>query len=131
MWAEHRISNSGWKSCNFCLQAVKSCILGITYNVLFLFTIISGQIECRQKDGTKEVTYPNATVRTCFPDGNEEWVFQDGLVVKVDSQLGEKVLLLPNGQREVHTKEHMVRHNILEFTLCHAHYVMNVLRDEP
>lgn len=99
--------------------------------ILFLFTIISGQIERHQKDGTKEVTYPNAAVRTCFPDGNEEWVFQDGLVVKVDSQLGEKVLLLPNGQREVHTKEHMVRHNILEFTLCHAHYVMNVLQDEP
>lgn len=55
------------------------------------------------------MTYPNATVRTCFPDGHEEWVFQDGVVVKVDSQRGEKVLLLPNGQREVQTKEHMVR----------------------
>ena len=94
---------------------------------MFLFTNISGQIERHQKDGTKEVTYPNATVRTCFPDGSEEWVFQDGLVVKVDSQLGEKVLLLPNGQREVHTKEHMVRHSILEFAACHFHYIMNVL----
>jgi hypothetical protein len=72
-------------------------------------------MERHQKDGTKEVTYPDATVRTCFPNGWEEWVFQDGLVVKVHSQLGEKVLLLPNGQREVQTKEHMV----LEFVLCH------------
>ncbi|KAJ9600028.1 hypothetical protein L9F63_009692, partial [Diploptera punctata] len=68
-----------------------------------------GQMEKRQSDGTKEVTYPNATVRTCFPDGREEWVFQDGLRVKVNTKLGEKVLLLPNGQREVHTREHMRR----------------------
>ncbi|PSN35696.1 hypothetical protein C0J52_10191 [Blattella germanica] len=68
-----------------------------------------GQMETRQRDGTKAVTYPNATVRTCFPDGREEWVFQDGLMVKVDTKLGEKVLLLPNGQREVHTREHMRR----------------------
>jgi hypothetical protein len=87
----------------------------ITDNLIVF--IISGQIEHRQKDGTKEMTYPNGTKRTSFPNGHEEWVFQDGLVVKVDSQLGEKILLLPNGQKEVQTKEHMVR---LLWNLCYV-----------
>jgi hypothetical protein len=56
-------------------------------------------------------------VRTCFPDGREEWVFLDGLVVKTDPNLDERILLLPNGQREVHHKGEMVRYSVLLYVM--------------
>jgi hypothetical protein len=53
----------------------------------------------------------------CFPDGREEWVFLDGLVVKTDPNLDERILLLPNGQREVHHKGEMVRYSVLLYVM--------------
>lgn len=41
-------------------------------------------------------------------DGREEIKYLDGSVVTVEAN-GDRVLLLPNGQKEVHTKEHKVK----------------------
>jgi hypothetical protein len=38
-------------------------------------------------------------------------------VIKTDPNLGERVLLLPNGQREVHYKGEMVRDSILLYVM--------------
>lgn len=42
-----------------------------------------------------------------MPSGREEITYLDGSVVAMDSN-GDRVLSLPNGQKEIHTKEHKV-----------------------
>lgn len=43
-----------------------------------------------------------------MPDGKEEITYLDGSVVTIDTN-GDRVLLLPNGQKEIHTQEHKVK----------------------
>lgn len=79
-----------------------------------LFFSHSGQTEHRFKDGTVEVHFPNGSVRITNPyklksDGiTEEWKYPDGTSV-IQKTNGDKLLLLPNGQREVHTNGHKRR----------------------
>lgn len=42
-----------------------------------------------------------------MPDGSEEITYLDGSVVTISTK-GDRVLLLPNGQKEIHTEEHKV-----------------------
>lgn len=72
----------------------------------------SGQIERRSKDGTIEVTFPDGSVRIVQADGSEKWVLRDGTIAETSSN-GEKILSLPNGQREIHTKDHKVNNSSL------------------
>lgn len=59
-------------------------------------------------DGTSEVKFPDGITRKLLPDGREEITYLDGSVVTVEPN-GDRVLLLPNGQKEIHTKEHKVK----------------------
>jgi centromere protein J len=61
-------------------------------------------MEKHYPDGTHEITFPDQTVKYLFPNGNEESIFPDGTILRIDKN-GEKVLELPNGQREIHTSE--------------------------
>lgn len=73
----------------------------------YVFAYSSGQIEKTLSDGTSEIKFPDGVIRKLMPDGKEEINYLDGSVVTVDSN-GDRVLLLPNGQKEIHTKEQKV-----------------------
>lgn len=71
----------------------------------------SGQTEHRFKDGRVEVHFSNGSIRISNPndtDVAEEWKYPDGTLV-VQHVNGDKILSLPNGQREVHTAVHKRR----------------------
>lgn len=59
------------------------------------------------KDGTLEIAFPDGVVRKIKADGSEEIAYSDGSVVTIETN-GDRVLLLPNGQKEIHTREHKV-----------------------
>ncbi|XP_061395752.1 centromere protein J [Musca vetustissima] len=66
----------------------------------------NGQIEHRHKTGLVEVHYPNNSVKIIDPRDEkkaEEWRFPDGTHL-VQMRNGDKILSLPNGQKEIHTK---------------------------
>lgn len=76
-----------------------------------LFSLFSGQTEHRFKDGKIEIYFPNGTVRVTTPKDNdvaEEWRYPDGTVV-LEMKSKEKVIKMPNGQREIHTEDHKRR----------------------
>lgn len=58
-------------------------------------------------DGTVKVSFPDGATRIAEVDGTEKWTLPDGTVAQTFTN-GDKILVLPNGQREVHTKEHKV-----------------------
>lgn len=68
----------------------------------------SGQIEKKLSDGTSEIKFPDGIVRKLMADGTEEITYLDGSVVTVGTN-GDRILLLANGQKEIHTKEHKVK----------------------
>ncbi|XP_053693622.1 inner centromere protein A [Sabethes cyaneus] len=70
-----------------------------------------GQTEHRFKDGSTEVHFPNGSIRTTNPnsvDIAEEWKYADGSTVIIKRN-DDKVITLPNGQVEIHTKAHKRR----------------------
>ncbi|XP_065095511.1 muscle M-line assembly protein unc-89 [Ochlerotatus camptorhynchus] len=70
-----------------------------------------GQTEHRFKDGSTEVHFPNGSIRTTNPnsvDIAEEWKYPDGSTVIIKKN-DDKVINLPNGQVEIHTKVHKRR----------------------
>lgn len=67
-----------------------------------------GQVEKRRRDGSTEVSFPDGCVRCTTPGGTETIHFPDETVV-VRKTNGDKTLMLPNGQKEFHTEEHMRR----------------------
>lgn len=75
--------------------------------VYIYFPFSSGQTERRYADGSSEISFPNGCVRYCDPSGKDEWRFADGTVIKTN-ELGHKILLMANGQKEIHTKEFKV-----------------------
>lgn len=71
----------------------------------------SGQTEHRFKNGKVEIYFPNGQVRVTNPgdrDVLEEWRYPDGTVV-VETRNREKIINLPNGQKEIHTADHKRR----------------------
>ena len=64
---------------------------------------ISKQVEKHYRDGTKEIIFPDQTIKYLYPNGAEECVFSDGTIQKVNVE-GERTIEFPNGQRETHTK---------------------------
>ncbi|XP_017786938.1 PREDICTED: RING finger protein PFF0165c [Nicrophorus vespilloides] len=73
-----------------------------------IFEYSSGQIEKHFSDGSSEISFPDGSIKHTKSDGTENVVYPDGSVVTVNANK-EKVLLLPNGQKEIHTKEHKRR----------------------
>lgn len=67
-----------------------------------------GLVEQRCKSGIVNITYPNGSKKIIYPDSSEEWIYPDGSTMKINLN-NDKILTLPNGQKEVHTKEHMRR----------------------
>ncbi|KAI8129076.1 hypothetical protein FF38_04604 [Lucilia cuprina] len=71
----------------------------------------NGQVEHRHKSGVIEVHYPNNSVKIMNPKDEhkqEEWRFADGTHL-VQMRNGDKILSLPNGQKEIHNKLHKRR----------------------
>ena len=63
----------------------------------------SNQIEKHYPDGTKEIIFPDQTVKYLYTSGAEECVFTDGTVERIGVD-GERIVEFPNGQRETYTK---------------------------
>ncbi|KAJ8940913.1 hypothetical protein NQ318_017504 [Aromia moschata] len=73
-----------------------------------LLEYANGQTEKKYKDGKSEITYPDGSFITRMPDGTEEVLYRDGSKL-IKNLAGDRILLLPNGQKEIHTKEHKRR----------------------
>ena len=43
--------------------------------------------------------FPDQTIKYLYPNGEEEYVFSDGTIQKVNVE-GERTIEFPNGQRE-------------------------------
>ncbi|XP_054726317.1 putative autophagy-related protein 11 [Anastrepha obliqua] len=66
----------------------------------------NGQTEHRYKNGVVEIHLPDHSVKIINPsekDKLEEWRFADGTNL-IQMRNGDRVLILPNGQKEIHTK---------------------------
>ncbi|KAH0817913.1 hypothetical protein GEV33_004878 [Tenebrio molitor] len=70
-----------------------------------------GVTEKRYVDGRCEVMLPDGVVQTTFPDGSQETKYADGSIVNI-TKSGDKILLLPNGQKEIETKEYKVKSGV-------------------
>ena len=77
----------------------------------------SKQVEKHYRDGTKEIIFPDQTIKYLYPNGAEECVFSDGTIQKVNVE-GERTIEFPNGQRETHTKCYKVSTDTPFCTLC-------------
>lgn len=76
------------------------------FKIVFCFSF-SKQIEKHYRDGTKEIIFPDQTIKYLYPNGAEECVFSDGTIQKVSVE-GDRTIEFPNGQRETHTKYYKV-----------------------
>ena len=80
-----------------------------------LIDCFSNQIEKHYPDGTKEIIFPDQTVKYLYTSGAEECVFTDGTVERITVD-GGRVVEFPNGQRETYTKLFKVRLPIRSLT---------------
>ena len=76
------------------------------------FVNCSNQIEKHYVDGTKEIIFPDQTIKYLYVDGTEECVYADGTIQRTHGPDGDKIIEFPNGQREVHNKLFKVSHGI-------------------
>ena len=92
----------------FCLGTAleKRSPLLLCFKIVFCFSS-SKQIEKHYRDGTKEIIFPDQTIKYLYPNGAEECVFSDGTIQKVSVE-GDRTIEFPNGQRETHTKYYKV-----------------------
>ncbi|XP_016284488.2 uncharacterized protein LOC103097496 isoform X2 [Monodelphis domestica] len=65
------------------------------------------QIEKYHPDGTKEIVYPDGTVKH-LKSGQEETLFPDGTFIKVERN-GDKTIIFNNGHKEIHTSQYKRR----------------------
>ncbi|KAL2736770.1 centromere protein J-like [Vespula maculifrons] len=68
----------------------------------------NGQVEKRSQNGVVEISFPDGSTQIIQVDGYEKWELPDGTIAETFAN-GEKVVILPNGQREIHTKDHKRR----------------------
>ncbi|XP_014598185.1 PREDICTED: centromere protein J [Polistes canadensis] len=68
----------------------------------------NGQVEKRSQNGMVEISFPDRSTQIIQVDGYEKWELPDGTIAETFAN-GEKVVILPNGQREIHTKDHKRR----------------------
>ncbi|KAJ8892403.1 hypothetical protein PR048_004983 [Dryococelus australis] len=67
----------------------------------------TGQTEYHYTDGSKKVTFADGSIKLIYTTGQEEWVLPDNTHWTVGSQ-GEKVVTLPNGDKEISTEDYLV-----------------------
>ena len=67
----------------------------------------SGQEEIRYPNGTLQISFADGSVKRIDVDGTENINFPDGTKAIIKSN-DDKTLLLPNGQKETHTKGYKV-----------------------
>lgn len=67
----------------------------------------SGQCEKHFPNGTKEITFPDQTLKYVHPSGEEETHFPDGTLQKTLPH-GDMTLFYANGQKEIYTKDFKV-----------------------
>ena len=70
-------------------------------------SVCSGQSETHNPDGSKEIRFPDGTVRHIFSNSEEKVVFSDGVVQYISTN-GDKTIDFPDGQREIHTQLYKV-----------------------
>lgn len=95
-------------SCKCSSSASKVGVIGIGWTYSYWSAPFSGQTEKHHPDGTKEITFPDKTVKFIHPNGEEESTFPDGTVQRVCSN-GDRVIHFTNGRREFHTSQHKRR----------------------
>jgi hypothetical protein len=83
-------------------------ILKVWLKVEPWFCVCRGHVEKRYPDGVSEVCHPSGQVERTHPNGTQEIVFTDDTIIRVD-QNGNRILHLPNGQVEYHTKDYHKR----------------------
>jgi centromere protein J len=89
-------------------------IIHTTYkDGLELYEFENGQLEKHLSDGSREILFPDKTIKYIYADGREECFFPDGKRQKV-LENGDRVLEFPNGIKEVYTREG-VRRELSEF----------------
>lgn len=91
----------------FCLGTALEERSPFTLLLIFFCFSFSKQIEKHYRDGTKEIIFPDQTIKYLYPNGAEECVFSDGTIQKVSVE-GDRTIEFPNGQRETHTKYYKV-----------------------
>ena len=72
-----------------------------------LYHISSKQCEKHYPNGTKEILFPDKTVKYIYSNGGEECIFPDGSVQTFHPN-GERTIKFANGQQEIHTREFKV-----------------------
>ena len=96
-------------------------------NQFCFFCLSSKQIEKHYPDGTKEIIFPDQTIKYLYPNGAEECVFSDGTIQKVSVD-GERTIEFPNGQRETHTKYYKVSESRFLLVLVKLTFLANCPR---
>ena len=81
------------------------------YFTLYLY-VHSKQCEKHYPNGTKEIRFPNDTVKYIYSNGEEESVFPDGLSQR-NYPNGDVTLHMPTGIKEFYTADYKVWINLL------------------
>ena len=91
-------------------------------------TFCSNQTEKHYPDGTKEIIFPDQTIKYIFANGIEENLFPNGTVIRVEVN-GDKTMQFANGQREVHTEQYKVSSLLFvrHMSLTKLDYIYNYL----
>jgi hypothetical protein len=76
---------------------------------LQIFKFPNGQIEKHHLDNTKEILFPDKTVKYIYTNGTEETRLPNGTNIKLNTTSGHKVIDYPNKQREIHTQDYKRR----------------------
>ena len=90
--------------------------------------IHSNQIERTLPNGVKHITYPNKNYRIIYPDGSEELTTADGTILRIGSD-GTEVVILPNGEREIRSREYTVIHLLQSFETVSPAFISTHNRD--
>ncbi|XP_063234418.1 centromere protein J isoform X2 [Bacillus rossius redtenbacheri] len=77
-------------------------------NGTIIYEFPNGQTEYHYTDGSKKVTFFDGSIKLIYTTGQEEWVLPDKTRWTVNSH-GEKVVTLPNGDKEIYTDEYSRR----------------------
>lgn len=76
-----------------------------------IYFVYSNQIEHHYPDGSKQIKFPDGTVRYISQCGEDKVVFPDGTIQSINSD-GERTVKFPDGQMEVHTVNFKVLRNL-------------------
>ncbi len=76
---------------------------------LQIFKFPNGQIEKHHVDSTKEILFPDKTIKYIYTNGMEETRLPNGTTIKLNMTSGHKIIEYPNKQREIHTQDYKRR----------------------